>query len=98
MLANSGTNLQELLNKVVVCSRNISLELNVTKTECMVSSKKEIPPKCTLKVGNDTIKQVNQFKYLGYTLTSDGRSDSEIKKENRHGKKYLQRTPRNYEM
>ena len=34
----------------------------------------------------ETIKQVEKFKYLGSTITSDGRNDAEIKNTNRHGK------------
>ena len=37
-------------------------------------------PDCQLTVGEREIKQVEKFSYLGSLITSDGRSDSEIKK------------------
>ena len=48
--------------------------------ECMVVSKKLDVPDCQLTVGEREIKQVEKFSYLGSLITSDGRSDSEIKK------------------
>jgi len=46
----------------------------------MVVSKKINNPACNITIGNQIIKQVNRFEYLGTTITSDGRCDSEIKK------------------
>ena len=37
------------------------------------------PPHVTFTLNNETIKQVEKFKYLGSTITSDGRNDTEIK-------------------
>ena len=34
---------------------------------------------CHIHINNETIKQVDKFKYLGSTITSDGRNDAEIK-------------------
>ena len=45
----------------------------------MVISKKKVTPKCAIRIGNQTIKQVTRFKYLESMLTSDGKSDTEIK-------------------
>ena len=46
----------------------------------MVISKKECNPKCKLFSNGEQIRQVQKFKYLGYTLTSDGKCKTEIKK------------------
>ena len=48
-------------------------------TQCMVISKSKITPTCHIHINNETIKQVEKFKYLGSTITSDGRNDAEIK-------------------
>ena len=40
---------------------------------------KRSAPTCELKIGNEQIKQVDRFKYLGSTITEDGRSESDIK-------------------
>ena len=45
----------------------------------MVSNKLDVPD-CQLTVGATEIKQVEKFSYLGSLMTSDVRSDSEIKK------------------
>ena len=69
-----------LLNIVVEESEKLGLSLNVKKTECMVVSKKKNNPECKLFSKGEQIRQVQKFKYLGYTLTSDGKCRTEIKK------------------
>ena len=54
--------------------------LRSKKTECMVASKKLDVQDYQLTVGATETKQVEKFSYLGSLMTSDGRSDSEIKK------------------
>ena len=80
LLAGSEEDLQRLLDIVVEESEKLGLSLNVKKTECMVVSKKENNPKCKLFSKGEQIRQVQKFKYLGYTLTSDGKCRTEIKK------------------
>ena len=76
LIATSEQSLQRLLDIVSAHSESNGLSLNTKKTVCMTVSKQEVPPQCK----NQTIKQVNSFKYLGFTLTSDAKCDSEIKK------------------
>ena len=45
----------------------------------MVVHKRESPA-CGLKIGDNTIKQVQKFNYLGSLLTENGKCDEEIKK------------------
>ena len=80
LLAGSEEDLQRLLNIVVEESEKLGLSLNVKKTECMVVSKKKNNPECKLFSKGEQIRQVQKFKYLGYTLTSDGKCRTEIKK------------------
>ncbi|GFN87873.1 endonuclease-reverse transcriptase [Plakobranchus ocellatus] len=80
LIAESGKQLQKLLNTVVLESDRMGLSLNVKKTECMVISKKSSSPKCNLVSKGEKMKQVTKFKYLGYLITSDGRCTSEISK------------------
>ena len=79
LIAESEKELQDLLNKIEIESEKLGLQLNVKKTYSMVISKKQIQPKCDLKSKGGDIKQVENFVYLGSTLTVDGRSDTEIK-------------------
>ena len=80
LLAGSEEDLQRLLNIVVEESEKLGLSLNVKKTECMVVSKKKNNPECKLFSKGEQIRQVQKFKYLGYTLTSNGKCRTEIKK------------------
>ncbi|GFN84614.1 retrovirus-related pol polyprotein line-1 [Plakobranchus ocellatus] len=80
LIAESGKQLQKLLNTVVLESERMGLSLNVKKTECMVISKKPSNPKCNLVRKGEKITQVTKFKYLGYLITSDGICTSEISK------------------
>ena len=43
----------------------------------MTHNEEQVP--CKLTVGDKEIEQVSEFKYLGSTLTDDGRSNKEIK-------------------
>ena len=79
-LAGSEEDLKTLLNIVVEESEKLGLSLNVKKTECMVVSKKKNNPECKLFSKGEQIRQVQKFKYIGYTLTSDGKCRTEIKK------------------
>ena len=79
LIAGSESELQELLNTVVDASLHRGLSINIKKTQCMVISKSKITPTCHIHINNETIKQVEKFKYLGSTITSDGRNDAEIK-------------------
>ncbi|GFN79349.1 retrovirus-related pol polyprotein line-1 [Plakobranchus ocellatus] len=76
--AESGKQLQKLLDTVVLESERMGLSLNVKKTQCMVISKTSSNPKCNLVSKGEKIKQVTKFKYLDYLITSDGRCTSEI--------------------
>ena len=79
LIAGSESELQELLNTVVDASLHRGLSINIKKTLCMVISKSKITPTCHIHINNETIKQVEKFKYFGSTITSDGRNDAEIK-------------------
>ena len=45
----------------------------------MTISKRRVSPKCKLDNDGIKIKQVEKFKYLGSLVTSDAKSDQEIK-------------------
>ena len=42
--------------------------------------KKRIPPKFSLIINGESVKNVQKFTYLGSLITSDGRCSNEIKK------------------
>ena len=57
----------------------MGLKINIKKTFTMTISKQPTPPPCNIKLKNENLQQADHFKYLGATLTSDGRSTKEIK-------------------
>ena len=68
-----------MLDKVFEESKKKGLIIKCKKIECMVVSKKESPA-FALKIGDNTIKQVQKFYYLWSLLTENGKCDEEIKK------------------
>ena len=79
LIATSQVNLQRLVDRVVVKSNAYGMEVNLKKTECMMMTKKENVPECRITIKGEMIKQVNNFKYLGSNITSDGRCVIEMK-------------------
>ena len=81
LISDSRDQLQVILDKVAVESAKRGLSITCKKTECMVISKRLEVPDCLLTVGETVIKQVKKFSYLGSLITSDGKTDSDIKKK-----------------
>jgi len=80
LISESEGKLQELLDKVVEESAKKGLTINCKKTECLVVSKKTRRPDCRLHIGNNTIKQVSKFNYLGSIIAENGKCEDEIKR------------------
>ena len=62
----------------------------------MTVSKKQSPPTCTLTANGIEIKHVEKFNYLGSFLTSDGKSDCEIKRRIALSKEALNHSTKRY--
>ena len=56
----------------------MGLNLNIKKTETMVMSKKKDPPICAIRIGNKSLKQEHNFKYLGTWISADGKCKAEV--------------------
>ncbi|GFR58185.1 RNA-directed DNA polymerase from mobile element jockey-like [Elysia marginata] len=80
LMAQSEQSLQKMLDIVVKESEIKGLSLDIAKTESMTISKKPQAPSCKIRSNGTQVKQVNQFKYLGYMLTSDGKCETHIRK------------------
>lgn len=80
LIAGSEKDLQKMVNKVESESKKMGLLINHKKTECMVITKKKVIPTCNIWIGDNQIKQVTHFNYLGSLITSDGRCEKEIRK------------------
>jgi hypothetical protein len=63
--------IQKKTEALVVASKEIGLEVNAGKTNCMVMSQDQnAGQNHNIKVGNKSFQRVEQFKYLGTTLTN----------------------------
>ena len=77
LIAKSEEDLQHNLN---IWNREFikkNMRPNVAKTETMIISREE--QKHNIKLEGQTLQQINYFKYLGSTISHDGRVDDEIK-------------------
>ena len=80
LVADSEEKIQEMLDRIKEESERRGLNINAKKTECMVISKRLPVPTFNLLCGNQVVKQVDSFKYLGSTITEDARCEVEIKR------------------
>ena len=78
LIADSEDGLRHLLQVVKDASEEKGLSINVAKTECLVISKEQRQPRCSLEVDGCRVKQVDKFCYLGSWITSNGRCEKEI--------------------
>ena len=76
MLALSGCDLQLSLERFAAECEAAGMRISTTKSETMVLSRKRV--ECPLRVGNEILPQVEEFKYLGVLFTSEGRMEREI--------------------
>lgn len=76
-LAESPDGLQQLMSGFHQACRKFGLKISVNKTEVMsvdIHGRESL----TIKLGQDVLKQVDKFRYLGSTVTSKCDLDSEI--------------------
>ena len=59
----------------------------------MTISKESISPMCNIEIDRIVIKQVDKFEYLGSLITSDAKSDQDIKRRIGIAKQHLNLCP-----
>ena len=77
ILAESANDLQNLVDKVYENSSNLGLKINIAKTEVQVIGKKENHIK--ININGTTLRQVENFIYLGGTISQKGSCTEDIK-------------------
>ncbi|XP_047041071.1 uncharacterized protein LOC124645313 [Helicoverpa zea] len=77
LLASSETEMAELLNRLETVSLQMGLAINKSKTKLMVIDRFATIQRTNLLQEYET---VDQFQYLGSTITNKGSSESEIRR------------------
>ena len=78
LLSTTDTGLKRLVEATKEHSEEKYLMLNIKKTKIMDSDK--CVTKTAIKVGDDSIENVEHFEYLGASFYGDGRSKNEIRR------------------
>lgn len=76
LLASSDRDLQHALERFAAECEAAGMRVSTSKSEAMVLCRKTVD--CSLRVGNESLPQVKEFKYLGVLFTSEGRREREI--------------------
>ena len=82
LLASSDRDLQLSLDWFAADCKAAGMRISTSKSESMVLNRKRV--ECTLRVGDEILPQVEEFKYLGVLFTSEGRMEREIDRSVRH--------------
>jgi len=80
MLGGSVHTIIKNAEALLVASKEIGLEVNPDKTTHMVMSRDQIAGRShNIKIDNSSYERVEEFKYLGTTLTNQNSIHEEIK-------------------
>ena len=79
LLASSDRDLQLSLDRFVAECKAAGMRISTSKSESKVLNQKRV--ECTLRVGDEILPQVEEFKYLGVLFTSEGRLEREIDRQ-----------------
>ena len=77
-MAENTEDLQSLTNNVKTNSQRSGLDMNVKKTKTMVMSR-DNNTKAKIIINSEELEQVEEFKYLGQTITADAKTENEIR-------------------
>uniref|UniRef100_A0A674MBB2 Reverse transcriptase domain-containing protein n=1 Tax=Takifugu rubripes TaxID=31033 RepID=A0A674MBB2_TAKRU len=76
LLASSARDLQLSLDRFVAACEAAGMKISTSKSEAMVLNRKKV--ECLLRVKEEILPQVEEFKYLGVLFTSEGKMEREI--------------------
>ncbi|TWW81643.1 hypothetical protein D4764_01G0014580 [Takifugu flavidus] len=76
LLASSTCDLQRSLDRFTAACEAAGMKISISKPEAMVLNWKKV--ECLLRVKEEILPQVEEFKYLGVLFTSEGRMEREI--------------------
>ena len=78
MVSGTERGLQKLMNKLNDTAKKFNMKINVQKTKTMVVSRNE-GRTVKIKIDDQEIEQVSNFKYLGSLISEDGRCLIDVK-------------------
>jgi len=88
-LGGSVHTVEENAEALVVATKEIGLEVNADKTKYMIMSRDQNAGRSdSMKIDNSSIERVEEFKYLGTTLTNKNSIQEEIKSRLKLGNAY----------
>ncbi|XP_048870381.1 uncharacterized protein LOC125742436 [Brienomyrus brachyistius] len=76
LLASSAGDLQRALGRFAAECEAAGMRISTSKSETMVLNRKQVD--CPLQIRAEILPQVEEFKYLGVSFTSEGRRDREL--------------------
>jgi hypothetical protein len=80
ILGGSIHTIKKNAEALVVATKEIGLEVNADKTKYMIMSRDRNAGRShCMRIGNSSIERVEEFKYLGTTLTNQNSVQEEIK-------------------
>jgi hypothetical protein len=80
ILGGSIHTIRKNTEALVIASKEIGLEVNAEKTKYMVMSRDQnAGQNGYIQIGNESFETVEQFKYLGTTITNENSIHEEIK-------------------
>ena len=86
ILGGSICTVKENAEALVAAAREIGLEVSAGKTQYMVMSRDQNAGRIqSVRMNNSTFERVEEFKYLGTTLTNQNAIQEEIKSRLRSG-------------
>ena len=77
LIAEDQIRLQEMVSNLDQQCKNYGMRISRDKTEVMVTSRE--PIQCDIELDGETLKQVEQFKYIGSIFVREGGCKHDVK-------------------
>ncbi|XP_057686933.1 MLX-interacting protein isoform X2 [Corythoichthys intestinalis] len=90
LLASSSSDLQLSVERFAAECEAVGMNISTSKSETMILSRKRV--ECPLRVGDEILPQVEEFKYLEVFFTSEGRREREIDRRIHSGDQFTSRS------
>ena len=75
LLTSSEEELQMLIERLDRIGKKYGMQINIGKTKVMTTTE----TKCTIKINQEELEQVDRFTYLGSTINEDSDCGAEIR-------------------